>query len=112
MRIILVKHCIGDVIFKIRILYLRWMLRKLGTVLHVSRDGKIVVRLEVLPRLGVRVYDYSMRRLGILYDVIGPVRSPYGLVKPDPAITHDVARLLGIHVYTRDQEVHGRGGQQ
>jgi len=84
------------------------MLKKLGVILHVSRDRRLVVKLFSLPHLGAKVYDYSMRRLGIIYDVIGPVRSPYGLVKPDPTIPR-LEELVGINVYVREG-VGGRGG--
>jgi RNA-binding protein len=62
------------------------VLRKLGVVLHKTPNGYIVVRMEErerLPPLNTPVYDRSARRVGVLLDIIGPVESPYAVVKPD-----------------------------
>ncbi len=60
-------------------------MRKLGTALHVSRSGNIIVKVEQRepPPLGSRVFDRDMRRLGVVVDIIGPVTSPYVVVKPE-----------------------------
>jgi len=71
-------------------------MRRLGTVLHVTRNGYIVVALEDkdhIPSLNVNVYDERRRKLGTLLDIIGPVEEPYAVVKPsDKSILNEVAR--------------------
>ncbi len=60
-------------------------LKRLGTVLHVTPNGYIVVTVddpERLPPLGVKVYSGDRRELGQLLDVIGPVKQPYAVVRP------------------------------
>jgi RNA-binding protein len=86
------------------------MLRKVGDILHVSHDGRFVLKLSTTPPLGITVYDYSMRRLGVLYDIIGPVNSPYGLVKPDPQLS-EVNEFVGKPAYVRDVDLRRRGGR-
>jgi len=60
-------------------------MRKLGTALHISRSGNIIVKIEVEhpPPIGSRVFDKNLRKLGTLTDLIGPVSSPYAVVKPE-----------------------------
>ncbi len=60
-------------------------MKKLGVALHISRSGNIIVKsnLRDLPPLGARVFDKDMKRLGVIVDVIGPVSSPYIVVRPE-----------------------------
>ena len=53
--------------------------------MHTVKSGYIVVGMEAPkpPKLGVPVYTSDRRRIGTLLDVIGPVDSPYAVVKPD-----------------------------
>jgi len=58
-------------------------LRRLGRVLHVSSmTGNIIVKAQTLPRVGEKVYDGELRFIGSVFDVFGPVSSPYVAVKP------------------------------
>ena len=62
-------------------------MKRLGTVLHMTRNGYIVARLEKeeaekLPPLNVPVYDRDLKKIGTLLDIIGPVKNPYAVVKP------------------------------
>lgn len=52
-----------------------------GKVVRVTRDGKLVVKAKALPELGAEVYDAGASLVGVVYDVIGPVSSPYVIVK-------------------------------
>ncbi len=76
-------------------------LKKIGEALHVSHDKKLVLKLISVPPLYITVYDYSMRRLGVLYDVIGPVSQPFGLVKPDKTVLENPESVKGKAVYVR-----------
>jgi RNA-binding protein len=44
--------------------------------------GNLIVRAVNIPRIGEKVYDGEMRLIGFVYDVFGPVKSPYVSVKP------------------------------
>ncbi len=77
------------------------LLKKLGEALHISHDKKLVLKLSFVPPLYITVYDYAMRRIGVLYDVIGPVKSPYGLVKPEKQILENPSQIVGKSVYVR-----------
>ncbi len=86
------------------------MLKKIGEVLHISRDRKIVAKLttSTLPPLYITVFDYGMRRVGVLFDIIGPVKSPYALIKPDPQLS-DPNEVVGKAVYVREVDLRRKG---
>lgn len=77
-------------------------MKSVGEVLHVSKTGKLVVRLKDLkvpPRIGLYVYSEKGERVGMVVDIIGPVDSPYALIKP---LNRETApRLVGSHLYIR-----------
>lgn len=78
------------------------MLRKIGVAHHYTKLGNLVIKLSLVPpRLYIPVFTYSMRRIGVLYDVIGPVDEPYGLVKP--SVKDD--ELLGKPVYANERDL-------
>jgi len=89
-------------------------LRRIGAILHVAKDGLIVARVNVdrADRLvGLTVMDYSMRRIGNIKDIVGPVSSPYALIKPVKGL--NASEYIGKQVYVRgvDLERAMRGGR-
>ncbi|MEM2007362.1 MAG: Gar1/Naf1 family protein [Sulfolobales archaeon] len=59
-------------------------MKRLGYILHTTSSGKLIIRLSSSkpPRLGSKVLNSRGEVIGVLVDVIGPVRSPYAVVKP------------------------------
>lgn len=57
-------------------------MKRIGLALHYSRLGNLVAKLYAVPPLYVNIYTYTMKRVGLLYDVVGNVKNPYGLIKP------------------------------
>ena len=60
-------------------------MKRLGTVLHTSSHGHLIVRLEEtsLPKINAKVVTKKMDRIGTVYDIFGPEKAPYVSVKPD-----------------------------
>jgi len=59
--------------------------RPLGTVLHITRSKYVIVKIhekKFLPPIGSEVVDANNELMGKVVDVIGPVDSPYAVVKP------------------------------
>ncbi len=74
-------------------------MRKIGYFLHKSLTGRYVVKIINLDkplRLGSRVYNSEGRVLGILVDLIGPVRNPYAVIKP--LTTTEVRQFEDVYV--------------
>jgi RNA-binding protein len=56
-------------------------LQRLGKVLHVTPSQNIVVKTDKAPKIGSAVVDENLKVVGKIFDVIGPVSSPYVFVK-------------------------------
>ncbi len=63
-------------------------MRRLGKVMHLSKSGNLILRLEQppVPAIGAQVCDYKLRNLGVVNNILGPVKSPYVSVKPESSI--------------------------
>ena len=57
-------------------------LQRLGRVLNMTPSRSLVVRTEKTPRIGLSVVDEDLRVVGKVFDIIGPVSSPYTVVRP------------------------------
>ncbi len=55
---------------------------RLGRALHLSSSGKIIVKVENTPKIGDKVVDENLKVVGEVFDIMGPVSSPYAAVKP------------------------------
>ena len=57
-------------------------LQRLGKVLHVTPSQNLVVKATKTPKIGSAVVNEKLKTVGKVFDVIGPVSSPYAVVKP------------------------------
>ena len=57
-------------------------MQKIGRVLHVSPGKNVIIKAEKPPKIGVEVVDERLKPVGTVFDVFGPVASPYVAVKP------------------------------
>ncbi|MEM3378542.1 MAG: Gar1/Naf1 family protein [Candidatus Bathyarchaeia archaeon] len=57
-------------------------MQRLGKVLRVAPSQNIVVKADKNPKIGSAVVDENLKVVGKVFDVIGPVSSPYAVVKP------------------------------
>jgi RNA-binding protein len=57
-------------------------LQRLGKVLHVTPSQNVVIKADKTPKIGSAVVDENLKTVGKVFDVIGPVSSPYAVVKP------------------------------
>jgi RNA-binding protein len=53
----------------------------LGKVISVTPSQSIVVKIDKPPKLGTSVIDENLRVVGRVFDIIGPVSSPYAVVR-------------------------------
>jgi RNA-binding protein len=57
-------------------------LQRLGKVLNVTPSQNVVVKTDKTPQIGSAVVDEDLKVVGKVFDIIGPVGSPYAVVKP------------------------------
>lgn len=53
---------------------------RIGEVEASTTQGLYVVRLELVPKTGQRLYDSRGKEIGMVKDLIGNVRKPYAVV--------------------------------
>lgn len=71
--------------------------------MHLSKSGNLILRLENSnpPPTGSLVCDYKLARVGIINNVLGPVKNPYLSVQPS---TESPSRLAGRVLYLVEKE--------
>ncbi|MBN2110004.1 MAG: H/ACA RNA-protein complex protein Gar1 [Methanosarcinaceae archaeon] len=86
-------------------------MKRLGKVLHISKQNEIIIRGDEnkysgspgdIPRLNTFVLDKSVKRIGKIAGIFGPVDWPFFIVKPNKVFTDsDLKRLINDRVYTQ-----------
>lgn len=83
-------------------------MKAVGYILRRARSGRIIVKLFVEVKEGAILYDRHGRKVGVVREVFGPVRSPYASLEPR---TDRVGGMIGENVYAEVGEDEG-GGQR
>jgi len=60
----------------------RESLQRIGLVLHTGSSGNMILKAENPPRIGDQAVDENLKPVGTVFDVFGPVSSPYIAVRP------------------------------
>jgi RNA-binding protein len=76
-------------------------LQKLGRVINLTPSQNLVVKTEKAPKIGSAVVDESLKSIGKVFDVIGPVTSPYAVVRP---AVKEPEKLAGKQLYLLSSE--------
>ena len=70
---------------------------RLGAVLHVSKSsGNLVLKTIRDVKIGESVTDDSGKKIGVIFDVFGPVNTPYISIK---ARLNDPESIVGEELY-------------
>ena len=72
-------------------------------MLHLSKSGNLLLRLEQypVPIIGAEVCDYKLRNVGVVNNILGPVKTPYISLKPVPNVD---GALVGRVVYLVEKD--------
>jgi len=57
-------------------------LQRLGLILHMSPSRNMIMKVENIPRIGDTVVDENLKPVGKVFDILGPVSSPYAAIRP------------------------------
>ncbi|WP_406661103.1 Gar1/Naf1 family protein [Methanolobus sp. ZRKC3] len=84
-------------------------MKRLGKVLHISKQNEIIIRgdekefsgsMRDMPRINYSVLDKSIKRVGKITSIFGPVDWPYFAVKPDKKIANsDLQEFIQERMY-------------
>jgi len=75
-------------------------LQRIGRVLHVGSSNNLILKAEKIPRIGDKVVNELLKPVGTIFDLFGPVSSPYVSVRTQVKEPHD---LVGNVLYTSPQ---------
>jgi RNA-binding protein len=56
-------------------------LQRIGKVLSVTPSKSLIIKTESPPKIGCEIADESLTVVGKIFDIIGPVSSPYAVIK-------------------------------
>ena len=62
----------------------------------MTPSQNLVVKAEQTPKIGSSVIDESLKTVGNVFDIIGPVTSPYAVVRP---VVKEPAKLVNKQLY-------------
>ncbi|GEM_PF-293666 len=89
----------------------RTHMKRLGQILHISKQNEIVIRgdekkfsgsMKELPRINSLVLDKSIKPIGKVSGIFGPVDQPYFTLKPDKrVIATGLEKLVNERVYVQ-----------
>ncbi len=71
-------------------------MQRLGLVLHISPSRNIITKAENTPEIGETVVDENLKSIGKVFDIFGPVSSPYVAVRPS---IHEPEKLTDKTLY-------------
>jgi RNA-binding protein len=71
----------------------------IGEIENISYNGMWILRSQILPRIGSNVYNQQKQVVGKVMNVIGPVSSPYILVKPKSKEKFEQLQIIGEKMY-------------
>jgi RNA-binding protein len=76
-------------------------MRRLGTVMHITKRGSIIVQTDKTPPMGAKVVDKKARTVGKIRDVFGPVKTPYVTIRTRDK--KNARKLVGqlLYLYSR-----------
>jgi RNA-binding protein len=74
-------------------------MKKLGTILHISNRGRIILRSSQTPAFGLPVFSSDQKKIGKIHDVFGPGRDPYISVKVFAKNSNNVENRVGETLY-------------
>ncbi len=71
----------------------------LGRALHTTSRG-LVARTDGAPKLGQAAFNSEKKRIGSVFEIFGPVKSPYVVIKPASGVSKvDFEKLIGSDIY-------------
>lgn len=82
-------------------------MQRLGRVINVTPSQNLVIKIEKTPKIGAAVVDENLKTIGKVFDIIGPVTSPYSVVRP---AVREIEKLAGKQLYLLSSDrARGRG---
>lgn len=56
-------------------------MQRIGKALGITPSNSLIIKVDNPPKIGCEVADESLSVVGKIFDIIGPVTSPYAVIK-------------------------------
>jgi RNA-binding protein len=56
-------------------------MQRIGKALSITPSNSLIVKTDSPPKIGCEVADEKLTVIGKVFDIIGPVSSPYAVIK-------------------------------
>ncbi len=73
------------------------MTKEVGTLLHLAKSGRLILKAKILVDPGKILYDSKGRRIAKVNEIFGPVSSPYISCIP---LTDRVKKNINMKLYS------------
>ena len=83
-------------------------MQRVGYVLHMSSNKNIILKANMMPRIGDKVFNETLKPVGTISDIFGPVSSPYVSVKTSVMEPQKLVK----HVLYVNPSFNPRGGRK
>lgn len=80
-------------------------MKKLGKISHISNRGKIIIRSDNTPGLGLPVFDENKKRIGTVQDIFGPTKKPYITVKALAKNSENIRNRVGETAFVSSKPI-------
>ncbi|MCL2172341.1 MAG: Gar1/Naf1 family protein [Nitrososphaerota archaeon] len=80
-------------------------MQRLGKALNVTPSNSIIIKTENPPKIGCEVANENLTVIGKIFDTIGPVSSPYAVIKTN---IKNPATLLNKPLYLLPPKTRGK----
>jgi rRNA processing protein Gar1 len=74
-------------------------LKLIGKVENVTYNGLWLIRSEITPKIGSKVYNQQKLLVGKISSIIGPIENPYLLVKPTSKEYPQQLQIIGEQLF-------------
>jgi len=81
----------------------------MGKVLHITSDKNIILKAENHVQIGAKVVDENLKPVGKIFDIFGPVSSPYVSVKAE---TENLDSFIGRTLYVVPSKSQRKGRER
>jgi len=87
-------------------------MKKLGKISHISSKGKIILRSDNTPSMGISVFNENKKKIGVVQDIFGPTKKPYITVKVYAKNTENLDKRVREIMFISSNPVKKRRGKK
>jgi RNA-binding protein len=72
----------------------------------------MITKIETVPKIGETIVDENLKPVGKVFDIIGPVSSPYATIKPSISKPEKLTNQIVYVISSRGERRESNGGRR